>query len=85
MPLDRRRVSLQIRAIVVPYRIEHRRRGSETMQVFRDRARALLDQLDDIQPYPDMQDELKRARDEIEADEPLARRRFGEQAVDGRS
>jgi hypothetical protein len=46
-PMDRRYIALQIQAILVPYRIEHRRLDSRVMEQFRERARALLNDLDE--------------------------------------
>ena len=67
--MDRRRIEMQIRAVVVPYRIESRRRDSLTMRAFRDRARSLLAALeDDVLPYPDLADRLMEARQELDSD-----------------
>ena len=60
---------MQIRAVVVPYRIERRRRDSLTMIRFRERALSLLDQLDDaVRPHPDLEARLLEARQELKAD-----------------
>jgi hypothetical protein len=45
--VDRRRIDLQIRAIVVTYRIERRRRDSHVMEEFRARARSILGGLEE--------------------------------------
>lgn len=82
--LDKRRVALQIRAILVMFRAEERRPDSETMRDVRSRTRQLLDELEEaVQPYPDLQDELSEARRQVEAGGPLPRRNLGEESVDG--
>jgi hypothetical protein len=69
--LDRRRIELQIRAILVPFLVEQRRLDSDAMKAFRSRARELLDGLEEaVRPYPDLRDELADARRQIEAAEP---------------
>jgi hypothetical protein len=69
--LDRRRVGLQIRAILVPYRVERRRRDGATMQEFRLRARQMIDALEPrVKADPELQQALSDARAEIESDEP---------------
>jgi hypothetical protein len=84
IPLDRRRISLQIRAILVPFVAEQRRLESDAMEPVRSRARELLEGLEEaVQPYPDLQDELAEARRQVEAGEPLPRRGLGEESVDG--
>ena len=45
--MDRRRIALQIQAILLPYRVERRRRDSRVMEQFRERARVLLNDLDE--------------------------------------
>jgi hypothetical protein len=69
--LDRRRIALQIRAILVPYRVERLRRDSATMAEFRLRARRMMDGLEEsARAYPELQKALDDAREEIDADEP---------------
>jgi hypothetical protein len=69
--LDRRRVGLQIRAILVPYRVERRRRDGVTMHEFRLRARQMIDALEPrVRADPELQRALSDARAEIDADEP---------------
>ena len=70
-PLDRRRIALQIRAILIPYRVERARRDSATMKQFRLRARAMMDALDeDVGGDPVLRKALDDARREIDADAP---------------
>ena len=65
---SRRRIELQIRAVVVPYRVEVRRRDERTIEEFRLKGRALLDGLEDaVAPYPDLAEQLREARREIDA------------------
>ena len=69
--MDRRRITLQIRAIVIPYRVEHQRRDSATMEQFRLRARRMMDALEEsVEGDPELQKALADARREIDADEP---------------
>jgi hypothetical protein len=66
--VDRRRIDLQIRAIVVTYRIERRRRDSHVMEEFRARARSILDELEEeARRYPDLEARLVEARHEVDA------------------
>ena len=66
--MDRRRIELQIRAIVVSYRIEERRRDDPTMGKFRARARSILDGLeDDARHYPDLEARLVEVRRELDS------------------
>lgn len=66
--MDRRRIELQIRTVVVTYRVEQRRRDSPTMEAFRVAARQLLDNLAEaVRPYPDLQARLDEARQELDA------------------
>jgi hypothetical protein len=68
--MDRRRVGLQIRAILVPYRVERRRRDGATMREFRTRARQMIDALEPrVEADPELQKALSDARAEIDADE----------------
>ena len=54
--MDRRRIELQLRVIIVTYRVEQQRRDSRTMEEFRERARSLLRSLEaDVRPHPDLQ------------------------------
>jgi hypothetical protein len=65
--VDRRRVELQLRAILLTYRVEHRRRDSSTMREFRERAHALLDGLEQaVRPYPDLTAAIDAARQELD-------------------
>ena len=65
--MDRRRIELQIRSVMVTYRAEHRRRDTPTMTAFRARAHQLLDGLDDaVRPYPDLEIVLADAREELD-------------------
>ena len=69
MDRDRRRIELQIRAVLVTYRVEARRRDAPTMGEFRERARALLDGLEEaVGPYPDLAERLREAQSELEAE-----------------
>jgi hypothetical protein len=66
--VDRRRIDLQIRAIVVTYRIERRRRDSQVMEEFCARARSILDGLEEeARRYPDLEARLVEARREVDA------------------
>ncbi len=65
--MERRHIELQLRAVLVTYRIELKRRDSATMATFRARALSLLEGLgDEIAPYPDLQDVLRDARRELD-------------------
>jgi hypothetical protein len=67
--LDRRKVELQIRAILVTYRIERRAPNSVTMAGFRVRAHQLLDEMDAaVALRPDLRGQVEKARAEIDAD-----------------
>ena len=58
---------MQIRAVMVPFRIERRRRDSRTMLEFRERARSILAPLDDeVGRYPDLEALLLEARQELD-------------------
>ena len=66
--MDRRRIELQIRAIVVSYRIEHRRRDGPTMDEFRARGRSILDGLEEhARHYPDLEARLAEVRRELDS------------------
>ena len=68
--MERRHIELQLRAVLVTYRIEFKRRDSATMETFRARALSLLDGLgDEITPYPDLQAALRDARREMDGAE----------------
>lgn len=65
--MDRRRIELQIRTVVVTYRVEQRRRDSPTMEAFRVQARQLLDNLQEaVRPYPDLEARLDEVRQELD-------------------
>ncbi len=65
--MERRHIELQLRAVLVTYRIELKRRDSATMAIFRARALSLLEGLgDEMAPYPDLQDALRDARRELD-------------------
>lgn len=64
--MDRRHVELQIRAVVVTFRAEQRRRDARTMQAFVVRATAILDGIEaEGQAYPDLAARLLEARQEL--------------------
>jgi hypothetical protein len=68
--LDRRRIALQIRAILIPFRVERRRRDDATMEQFRLSARRMMDALDaSVEGDPELRKALADARREIDADE----------------
>ncbi len=65
--MERRHIELQLRAVLVTYRIELKRRDSATMAIFRARALSLLEGLgDEMAPHPDLQDALRDARRELD-------------------
>ena len=65
--MDRRYIELQIRIVLVTFRIELRRRDTPTMEAFRDRARSILDTLtDDVRRYPELATQLREARAEVD-------------------
>jgi hypothetical protein len=67
-PLDRRRVALQIRAILIPYRVERQRRDTATLEQFRLRARRMMDALEEgVEGDPELRKALADARREIDA------------------
>lgn len=69
--MDRRRVDLQIRAILIPYRVERQRSDAATIEQFRLRARRMLDVIEKhVEADPAMRQQLADARREIDADEP---------------
>ena len=66
--MDRRRIELQLRVIVVTYRIEERRRDGPTMDAFRARARSILDGLaEDVRHHPDLEARLVQVRRELDS------------------
>ena len=68
--MDRRRVALEIRAILIPYRVERERRDTATMEQFRLRARRMMDALEEqVGADPALRKVLADARREIDADE----------------
>ena len=72
--MERRRIELQLRAILLTYRVEHRRRDSSTMREFRERAYSLLDGLEAaVGAHPDLKAALDSAREELLTDDPPPR------------
>ena len=64
--MDRRRFELQIRAILVTFRIEQRRRDSRVMEEFRRRADLIMDSLEvHTDGDPDLLVRISDARREI--------------------
>ncbi|MBA2634014.1 MAG: hypothetical protein H0U86_13625 [Chloroflexi bacterium] len=60
---------LQIRAILIPYRVELRRRDGATMRAFRLRAHQMMDTLEaSVSADPELRQALSDAREEIDAD-----------------
>lgn len=81
--MDRRRIELQIRAVLLTYRIETPRRGSHTMEAFRQRARSLLDATETkIESDPELRASLDAARAELESPDASAGGTLGEEPVD---
>ena len=69
-PMDRRRIALQIQAILLPYRVERRRRDSRVMEQFRERARVLLNDLDESAGTDtELRRALSDARRELESED----------------
>jgi hypothetical protein len=65
--VDRHRIEMQIRVVVVTFRAEQRRRDAATMEEFRDRARSILDGLtEEARLYPDLEARLFQARNELD-------------------
>ena len=65
--MDRRRIDLQIDAILIPFRIERNRRDSVTMDEFRAHARSILDGLEEeAREYPDLEARLIDVRRELD-------------------
>ena len=68
--MDRRRIALQIQAILLPYRVERRRRNSRVMEQFRERARVLLNDLDESAGTDaELRQALSDARRELDGDD----------------
>lgn len=66
--MDRRRIELQIDAILVPFRIERTRRGNSTLDEFRARARSILNGLaEDARDDPELEARLVEARRELDS------------------
>ena len=64
---SRRRIEWQIRVIEITYRTENRRLNSETMRLFRERARALLEEVaGEASAYPDLRDAVAELRQELD-------------------
>jgi len=80
--MDRRLIELQLRAVMVTYRIEQRRRDSPTMEGFRERARSILLSLEEeVGPYSDLQTALADARRELDGDDGTSQSRSGERVI----
>ena len=63
---ERRRIALQIRAVVVPYRDPFVTDDPAVCDGYRSRARSLLDGLDTaVVPFPDLLASLSAARAEL--------------------
>jgi hypothetical protein len=63
---ERRRIALQIRAVVVPYRDDALTEESGLLAGYRLRASGLLDDLDiAVLPFPDLRARLSAARVEL--------------------
>jgi hypothetical protein len=68
--MDTRRIALQIQAILLPYRVERRRRNSRVMEQFRQRARVLLSDLEEsVGTDEELRQALSDARRELESDD----------------
>ena len=68
--MEKRRFELQLRAILVTYRLERHRRDGTIMAQFRGRARELLEELDvAASGQPDLRLKVADALAEIDADE----------------
>jgi hypothetical protein len=69
--VDERRVELQMRIILVSYRIEQRRRSSEVMIRFRQRAEEIMSRLEaSAQGNPAALARIAEARRELHAADP---------------
>lgn len=70
--MERRRIGLQILAVVVPWRDALRELDVAECDLFRVRGHALLNYLDvAVLPYPDLQDALAAARSELAWERPI--------------
>jgi hypothetical protein len=83
--MHKRRIALQIRAVLVMVRGEAPRSKSDRAgRRMWSRTAELLDELEDaVQPYPDLGAELAKARHQLEADGLLPGRDLGQEPVDG--
>ena len=71
--IERRRIALQILAVVVPWRDALSDLDVEECDLFRVRGHALLNYLDAaVMPYPDLQDALAAARSELARERPTS-------------
>ena len=78
----RRKVELQIRAVVVVYRRELRRLEPQNLAILRDHGRALLDSVEpEASRYPELMAALANVREEMDRDDRLAANRL-EQPID---
>ena len=81
---SRQRAEKQIRIVLAIYRVEVRRRDSDEMVRFRDRARAIFDNLAaTIADDPELMALLQAARQELWPEPPSPRGGRREQAGDG--
>ena len=65
--MDRRRIELQIDAVLIPFRIERTRRDTSTLEEFRAHARSILDGLEeDARAYPELHARLLAVRRELD-------------------
>lgn len=65
--LERTRIDLEIRAIVVPYLEEQALKNANQRAAYRSRARPLLARLERaVPPYPDLRERLSAAREALE-------------------
>ena len=64
--MDRRRIEFQIKAVLVTYRVERRRRDGATLDAFRSRAASILDEIEPLaRRHPDLEALLNETRDEL--------------------
>ena len=83
--MNRRQAEQQIRIVLVTYRAEKQRHDDLSMLRFRDRAEAILDQLEPrIRDDRELLKLLRSTRRELRRGVASARGRFGQQSVDGR-
>lgn len=79
--MDSRRIELQLRAIVVTYRVERNRRDRATMRTFLERAHVLLDSVEsEGGDDPDLKAAVADVRREIEGTD-VASQSGGEKAA----